>query len=131
MCSSDLPASDPALAAAGVSLHPSTAGNGYPSDERTKAWMRKFLDPVFGWPSVVRFSWKPAVELLEKNAVRVVWEEDDAAAAAGGAAQTKLSSFFSSASSAAAGGGGGGGAGAPQCAYLRKRRIEGVSPAAF
>jgi len=126
-------------ALAGVALHPRTAGNGYPSDVRTKLWMRRNLDPVFGWPSIVRFSWKPAALLLEKEAVRVAFEGDDDDAGGGGGgeggggggggAQPKLFSFFSSSSAAgAAAGGGGGGA---QCAFLRKRRIEGVSTAAF
>jgi hypothetical protein len=117
-----------------VALHPRTAGNGYPSDVRTKLWMRRNLDPVFGWPSVVRFSWKPAALLLEKGAVRVAFEEDDEAGGGGGggggaaadAAQPKLFSFFSGAAGAEGGGGGG-----AQCAFLRKRRIQGVGTVAF
>lgn len=32
-------------------------GSGYPSDERTKDWMKASIDPVFLYPSIVRFSW--------------------------------------------------------------------------
>ena len=32
-------------------------GSGYPSDERTKDWMKALIDPVFLYPSIVRFSW--------------------------------------------------------------------------
>ena len=42
-------------------------GCGYPSDKDTQRWMRENLEPVFGWPNVVRFSWGPATEVLEKN----------------------------------------------------------------
>ena len=44
--------------------------------------MRENLDPVFGWPDVVRFSWGPASEVLDKNPqqhnVREVrWADED------------------------------------------------------
>ena len=42
-------------------------GCGYPSDKNTQRWMSDNLDHVFGWPSVVRFSWGPAAEVLDKN----------------------------------------------------------------
>lgn len=38
--------------------------SGYPSDERTTKWLRENADAVFGFPSVVRFSWKTARQLL-------------------------------------------------------------------
>ncbi|GBG29664.1 Ribonuclease H2 subunit A [Hondaea fermentalgiana] len=41
--------------------------SGYPSDERTVAWLRKNADPVFGFPSVVRFSWKTARSMLGEH----------------------------------------------------------------
>lgn len=60
-------------------------GCGYPSDVNTKRWLRENLDQVFGWPSVVRFSWGPASEVLDKNPqnhgvkeVRWADEDDDA-----------------------------------------------------
>ena len=31
--------------------------SGYPSDVRTKDWLRKNAQPVFGFPNLVRFSW--------------------------------------------------------------------------
>jgi ribonuclease H2 subunit A len=33
-------------------------GCGYPGDKDTRAWLREHMDPVFGFPSLVRFSWK-------------------------------------------------------------------------
>ena len=38
-------------------------GCGYPSDKDTQRWMRDNLDPIFGWPDVVRFSWGPSLEV--------------------------------------------------------------------
>ena len=34
-----------------------TFGCGYPGDAITKKWLRDSFDPVFGFPSYVRFSW--------------------------------------------------------------------------
>ncbi len=48
-------------------------GSGYPGDEVTKKWLRDSLDPVFGFPSLVRFSWGTAKTMLEKHAVAVEW----------------------------------------------------------
>lgn len=48
-------------------------GSGYPSDPNTKAWMDANCDPVFGFPTFVRFSWGTTKTLLEKKAVQVDW----------------------------------------------------------
>lgn len=48
-------------------------GSGYPSDPKTKAWMRANLDPVFGFPSFVRFSWGPAKLMIKDSATLVKW----------------------------------------------------------
>jgi len=58
-------------------------GCGYPGDKDTQRWMQSNLHPVFGYPDVVRFSWAPALERLEKNpqtygATAVRWPGDDA-----------------------------------------------------
>jgi ribonuclease H2 subunit A len=55
-------------------------GSGYPADPRTKEWMGNNMDPVFGYPDLVRFSWSTVKELLdpEKGAGKgVKWEEED------------------------------------------------------
>ncbi|XP_049644389.1 ribonuclease H2 subunit A [Suncus etruscus] len=53
-------------------------GSGYPNDPKTKAWLRKHVDPVFGFPQFVRFSWSTAQSLLEKEAQSVQWEDSPA-----------------------------------------------------
>lgn len=43
------------------------------ADPDTKAWLQQHLDPVFGFPSLVRFSWSTCERILETGAVRVHW----------------------------------------------------------
>lgn len=52
-------------------------GSGYPSDGRCTGWMRREMDPVFGWGNECRFSWGTARDMLEgkKARVKVEWEE--------------------------------------------------------
>ncbi|KAI0782563.1 ribonuclease H-like domain-containing protein [Abortiporus biennis] len=51
-------------------------GSGYPSDPNTKAWVKSSLDPTFGYPSLVRFSWTTIKVVLEKDAHAVDWIDD-------------------------------------------------------
>ena len=43
------------------------------TDPDTKLWLQQHLDPVFGFPSIVRFSWSTAAKILETSAVPVQW----------------------------------------------------------
>uniref|UniRef100_A0A7S1XJS4 Ribonuclease n=1 Tax=Erythrolobus australicus TaxID=1077150 RepID=A0A7S1XJS4_9RHOD len=52
-------------------------GSGYPADPVCKAWLRTFIDPIFGFTSLVRFSWATARTLLDKHAVAVAWAADE------------------------------------------------------
>lgn len=53
-------------------------GSGYPSDPNTKSWLRKSSDPVFGFPTVIRFSWKTTDNLLKSvKAAQIRWEVED------------------------------------------------------
>lgn len=52
-------------------------GSGYPSDARCTSWLKRNMDPVFGWGSECRFSWGTAKDLIESKGarVRVDWPE--------------------------------------------------------
>lgn len=44
-------------------------GCGYPADELTKSWLLRNMDKVFGFPTLVRYSWKTCKVLLADNKV--------------------------------------------------------------
>ena len=49
-------------------------GSGYPGDAVTKKFLRDNLDPVFGFPTIVRFSWSTAEKILNEKGVKVMLE---------------------------------------------------------
>ena len=49
-------------------------GSGYPGDPVTKKWMEKHCDPVFGYPSIVRFSWKTTTNYMKEKSKNITWE---------------------------------------------------------
>ena len=67
-------------------------GSGYPNDPATKTWLADNVDPIFGFPQLVRFSWSTAEKILESKAIPVEWEdpEEDLPTA-----EVKISKFFS------------------------------------
>lgn len=66
-------------------------GSGYPSDARCTTWLKKNMDPIFGWGSECRFSWGTVKDMMDAKgaAAKVDWpvEEDDES--------TRLTAFFS------------------------------------
>ncbi|XP_043718357.1 ribonuclease H2 subunit A [Telopea speciosissima] len=50
-------------------------GSGYPGDPETKAWLEHHKHPVFGFPTLVRFSWGTCTSYFKDN-VEVLWESD-------------------------------------------------------
>jgi len=50
-------------------------GSGYPGDGVTKKFLADNIHPIFGFPSLVRFSWKTAEKLLDEKAVKIEFEE--------------------------------------------------------
>ncbi|XP_062405571.1 ribonuclease H2 subunit A [Sardina pilchardus] len=77
-------------------------GSGYPGDPKTKSWLLKYLDPVFGFPQFVRFSWSTAQTLLDSNAAPVHWDDDEEDGEKAAARQNNASmlSYFSRSSQA-------------------------------
>lgn len=42
-------------------------------DPNTKQWLRESLDPMFGYPTIVRFSWSTCQEKLDSKALPIQW----------------------------------------------------------
>jgi len=66
-------------------------GCGYPGDAQTKAFLTSCFDRVFGFPSIVRFSWSTAADMIEKDGVAGNWYENSEGEAEN---QSKILSFF-------------------------------------
>ena len=55
-----------------------SVGSGYPSDERTKDWLRAVIDKTFLFPSIVRFSWDTVNQVAEScGAVQFVFDVEE------------------------------------------------------
>lgn len=52
-------------------------GSGYPGDVKSIDWLKKYFDPVFGFPQFVRFSWGTAKKIMVKDGVGLEFESDD------------------------------------------------------
>jgi ribonuclease H2 subunit A len=52
-------------------------GSGYPSDPKTKDWLKNNYDNVFGFGREVRFSWKTVDNLFKENNNKCEWEDYD------------------------------------------------------
>lgn len=44
-----------------------------PPDRVTVAFLKEYMDPVFGFPEIVRWSWQTAKELFEKDGAQTEW----------------------------------------------------------
>ncbi|KAG4984602.1 hypothetical protein JHK87_029351 [Glycine soja] len=51
-------------------------GSGYPGDPQTKSWLEDHKHHIFGFPSLVRFSWGTCNSYF-KDAAEVLWESDN------------------------------------------------------
>ena len=52
-------------------------GSGYPSDPKTKEWLKNNYDNVFGFGREVRFSWKTVDVIFKENNNKCEWEDYD------------------------------------------------------
>jgi ribonuclease H2 subunit A len=97
-------------------------GSGYPGDPKCVEWLNRHMHPVFGYPSVVRFSWSTTRDILKENKDKlgiatVKWEADDEDS--GGV--PSITSFF----------GGGGDKTTKRSAYFISKHMKHVMPGAF
>uniref|UniRef100_A0A803N706 Ribonuclease n=1 Tax=Chenopodium quinoa TaxID=63459 RepID=A0A803N706_CHEQI len=72
-------------------------GSGYPGDPETKAWLEHHKHSIFGFPTLVRFSWGTCTTYF-KDGAEVLWEADgaldeDGTANKNGKRQLKLSNL--------------------------------------
>lgn len=51
-------------------------GSGYPSDPNTVKWMDQNEDDFFGFPSIMRFSWKTISNRMNQTRT-IEWSEDE------------------------------------------------------
>ncbi|XP_041960362.1 ribonuclease H2 subunit A isoform X1 [Alosa sapidissima] len=101
-------------------------GSGYPGDPKTKSWLLKYLDPLFGFPQFVRFSWSTAQTLLDSNAVPVHWDDDEEDGEKAAARQNNASmlSYFSRNTQAS---GDSSSAGREAHRFFTERRLQNIS----
>ena len=50
-------------------------GCGYPGDKLTRKWLEDNMDPVYGFPSIVRFSWKTSYQKLKDTGSKAEWHD--------------------------------------------------------
>ncbi|GAB0098453.1 Ribonuclease [Sergentomyia squamirostris] len=89
-------------------------GSGYPGDPLTKAFLEDNVDPVFGYPRIVRFSWATAENALEKTAQKLSFDdgEEDSSLKYSG---RSITSFFRAEKSR------------NRCAFFRNRHLQNVT----
>lgn len=60
----------------GIEVPEDGFGSGYPGDPVTKRFLHD-IEPVFGYPRIVRFSWSTATNALDGKALAVEFEEEE------------------------------------------------------
>lgn len=48
-------------------------GSGYPGDPKTKQFLKENFDPLFGFPTFVRFSWSTITKIIEEKGLKCEW----------------------------------------------------------
>ncbi|EFO27394.2 ribonuclease HI large subunit [Loa loa] len=71
-----------------INVPPNGYGSGYPGDPNTKNFLLGAIDHVFGYPNLVRFSWKTAEVLLHGKTVKCTWSGPE------NASGSTITSFF-------------------------------------
>ena len=53
-------------------------GNGYPGHAKTIEFMQEYVDKVFGYPNIVRFSWQTAKKIIDERCAKVSFSDETA-----------------------------------------------------
>lgn len=61
----------------GMNYAESEYGSGYPGDPKTKQFLQDAFDPLFGFPTFVRFSWSTVTKIMEAKAIEIEWDDDN------------------------------------------------------
>lgn len=61
----------------GLDLAQTKIGSGYPGDPVTKSFLQDHIDPIFGFPRLVRFSWSTADNIIQKKAIKMEFEDEE------------------------------------------------------
>ncbi|KAH7639297.1 hypothetical protein HUG17_3330 [Dermatophagoides farinae] len=56
-----------------LSYNENDYGSGYPNDPKTKEFLNKVFDPIFGFPTFVRFSWSTITKIMDDKAIVCDW----------------------------------------------------------
>lgn len=67
---------DSDLNGVGSSTYGLAFGSGYPGDPNTKKFLTNNFDEVFGFPSIVRFSWSTADNMIDNKGNKIEWYDD-------------------------------------------------------
>lgn len=69
-------------------------GSGYPGDPVTKTFLQENIDPIFGFPRLVRFSWSTAENVLFDKAVKMEFEDEEESKPKGKSNGSTIKTFF-------------------------------------
>lgn len=79
----------------GLQLKQNEFGSGYPGDPVTKKFLQENVDPIFGFPRLVRFSWSTAENVLISKAHSMIFEDEEETTKAKPAGKA-ITKFFNS-----------------------------------
>lgn len=84
----------------GLQLTNEHFGSGYPGDPVTKEFLQANIDPIFGFPRLVRFSWSTAEKILTSKAIQMQFEDDEVENKKTASKKSSIKTFFNSDKSA-------------------------------
>lgn len=61
----------------GIDISHTHFGSGYPGDPVTKSFLTDNIDPIFGFPRLVRFSWSTSEAALNGKAISMEFEDEE------------------------------------------------------